>query len=264
MNKTGFILGCGALALLAASPAWASAWTQKKGETQVFLTGVYSNSDKGFDANGNVVEIDDYQKNEVYLLIEHGISDDLTVIANPSYRHVGIEGRDDDTSGLGYTELGARYRLGHGDRWVASVQGSIRIPGERRRDSLAQVGSTDTEYDLRGLVGGSFKLGAMDGFFDIQGGYRLRDGDAPNEWRGDVTLGIRPASKVQVIGQVFNTWSDGRGRGIFPSYRYHNAQLNLVYDVSDRVSLQLGGLATLGGRNALRERGATAGVWLRF
>lgn len=264
MNSSALALGCGALALLAAAPAGASSWTQKKGETAIYLTGIYSNSDRGFDADGRTVDIDDYEKIEAYLLVEYGITDDLTVLATPSYRHVGIAGRDDDTTGLGYTEVGARYRVAHGDRWVASLQGSARIPGERRRDSLAQVGSTDAEYDFRGLVGGSFRVGGMDGFVDVQGGYRLRDGDPPNEWRADISLGIRPAAKLQVIGQVFNTVSDGRGRGVFPSYRYHNANLSLVHDVSERVSFQLGALATLGGRNALRERGLTAGMWFRF
>lgn len=263
MNKASIGLAVAA-ALVPSGAAWASAWTQPQGSGQAILTGVYSSSDKGYDANGDTVEIDDYEKTEAYLLLEYGVTDDLTLMATPSFRHVEIKGAGDDTSGLGYTELGARYRLAHGDSWVASVQGSVRIAGEKRRDSLAQVGSTDSEYDLRGLVGTSFKLGGTDGFVDLQGAYRLRDGDPPNEYRADVTLGLRPAKRVQVLAQLFNTWSDGAGQGVFSSYRYHNAYLSAVYDVSPNVSVQLGGLATLGGRNALRERGLTGAVWFRF
>jgi len=254
----------GAAALLSASPAAASAWTHAAGEGQVILTGVTSHSDKGFNADGEIIQIPDYDKEELYLLAEYGITDDLTLIVNPSLRHVGIEDDPDDTSGFGYTELGARYRLAAGEGWVLSAQGSARIPGEKRRDSLAQVGSTDAEYDLRLLGGTGFKVGGMDAFVDVQAGYRLRDGDPPNEFRLDTTIGIRPAEKVQLFAQLFNTFSDGSGEGVFSSYRYHNAYLSAVYDLDEHWSLQLAGLATLGGENALRERGLMAGVWYRF
>jgi protein XagA len=263
MNRS--ILSAAALATLALPvPALASGWTQQKGHGQVIVTGVYSNSTRGYDGDGNVVDIDDYEKTEAYLLVEYGLTDDLTVIANPSFRHVGIDGASDNTTGLGYTEVGARYRLFEGDGWVLSLQGTARIPGARRRDSLAQVGSTDAEYDLRALVGKGFRLGGMDAFVDVQGSYRLRDGDPPNEVHADATFGVRTSERMQILVQSFNTLSDGAGEGVFRSYRYHNAQVSAVYDVSDRVSIQLGGLATLGGQNALRERGIVTGLWFSF
>lgn len=252
------------LALLHAVAADASPWTLRKGEGQAIVTGVYSHSARGFDADGNTVDIPDYDKQELYLLAEYGVTDDLTLLATPSFRHVGIAGRDDDTTGLGYTELGGRYRVASGSNWVASVQATARIPGTRRRDSLAQVGNTDAEYDVRAMGGVSFSLGSMPGFASLEGGYRVRDGDPPNEFRADATLGVRPAGRVLLYALVSNSWSDGAGQGVFDAYRYHNAFLNAVYDVSDRWSLQVGGLATVSGRNALRERGVTGGVWFHF
>lgn len=263
MKKTAIALAA-LTALILPKAAFASAWTQEAGKGQVIVTGVYSNSSKGYDGDGDVVDISDYEKLEAYALIEYGLTDDLTLMVNPSFRRVAIEGPGADTSGLGYTELGARYRVAHGDDWVASLQGTARIPGKKRTDSLAQVGSTDAEYDIRALVGKSFKLGGMDGFADVQGGYRLRDGDPPNEYHADISVGIRPAKKLQIIGQLFNTFSDGAGQGVFGSYRYHNAYLSAVYEIDPKLSLQFGGLATLGGKNALRERGLIGGLWYRF
>jgi opacity protein-like surface antigen len=264
MMKQLFAGAASLATLLGAAPASASAWTHAKGEGQAIVTAVYSHSDQRFDAQGDLVDIADYEKEELYLLLEYGVTDDLTVIASPSYRHVGIEGDPQDTSGLGYTELGARYKFAEGQSWVMSVQGTARIPGERRRDVLAQVGSTDAEYDLRLLGGSSFKVGEIDGFVDLQGGYRWRDGDPPDEFRLDTTIGIRPAPRVQVFAQLFNTFSNGAGEGIFPSYRYHNAYLSAVYDLDAHWSVQLAGLATLSGENALRERGVTVGLWYRL
>lgn len=235
-----------------------------KGQGQLLVTGVYSHSDHGFDANGKTIDIPDYDKQELYLLGEYGLTDDLTLIVAPSFRHVGIQGSADDTTGLGYTELGGRYRVVGGSHWVGSLQATARIPGAKRRDSLAQVGSTDAEYDVRALGGASFSIGRMPGFVNLEGGYRVRAGDPPNEYRADATLGIRPAKRVLIYTLWSNSWSDGAGKGVFQAYRYHNAFLNAAYDLNDRWSLQLGGLATVAGKNALRERGATGGVWFRF
>lgn len=251
------------LACILAAPAHASAWPQPQGEGQVIVTGVHSHSDKGFDAAGNTVDINDYDKTEAYVLVEYGVTEDLTVLATPSFSHVTVD-RGDKSSGPGYTELGARYRLASSDDTVLSVQGSFRIPGKKRRDSIAQIGATDSEIDLRALAGVSFKLGGKDGFVDFQPGYRIRNGGPPNEFRYDATFGIRPAPKLLLLAQSFNVISDGDGSGIFKRYRYSNLYASAVYDVAPKWSLQAGVLGTVAGRNSLRERGFLVGLWRRF
>ncbi|WP_300379116.1 transporter [Henriciella sp.] len=231
---------------------------------QVISTFYYSNSESGFDGDGDRVDISDYEKIELYLLTEYSLSEKTTLVLTPSFRSVSVEGNDEDSSGLGYFDIGLRQRLSAGADWSFSVQGTARIPGNGRRDSLAQVGNTDAEYDLRGRYIRSFSFGTDSGFIDVQGSYRFRAGDPPNEMHADFTAGYRPSPDLLVMAQSFNTFSDGRGRGIFDSYRYHNVQLSLVKDVTTNISLQLGALATLAGENALRERGVFGGVWVRF
>ncbi|MCJ2188867.1 transporter [Novosphingobium beihaiensis] len=260
-----------ALGLAAGAPAFAQTDLPEaaipadgKGHGQIIATFYYSNSDKGFDRNGKTIDIADYQKLELYLLAEYNVTDKLTLVATPSLRDISVEGSGNDTRGLGYTELGARYRLVQGNGWSLSAQGTARIPGDTRRDSLAQAGSTNMEYDLRLRGTYGFAVGRGSGFVDVQGAYRLRDGAPPNEYHADVTAGYRPVPDLLLMAQSFNTFSDGSGRGIFDRYRYHNIQLSIVKDIAPQVSLQAGWLATLGGENALRERGAFGGVWIRF
>lgn len=231
---------------------------------QAIATFYYSNSESGFDADGDRIDIADYRKIELYLLTEYSLSENTTLVLTPSFRDVSVEGSDDDTSGLGYFDIGVRQRLASGEDWSFAVQGTARIPGNGREDSLAQVGNTDAEYDLRGRFVRSAKVGSGYGFFDLQGSYRFRAGDPPNEMHADITAGYRPAPDTLLLAQSFNTFSDGRGQGIFDSYRYHNVQLSLVQDITPALSLQAGALATLAGENALRERGVFGGVWLRF
>lgn len=257
------VMAAAAVLFSAQSPASADPWTREKGHGQVHTTVYATDSARGFDDSGKVVDIPDYTKTEAYLLVEFGLTDNLTLIATPSFRAVSVE-NGDDTQGLGYTDLGARYRIASKDNWVLSVQGLLRVPGKRRRDSLAQVGSTDAEYEARVLVGRSFKIGNTDAFLDVQGAYRAREGAPPDEGKADLTLGARPRSDWLVMAQLFNTFSLGQGQSGFPQYRYHNFQLSVTKDLASNLSLQLGGMMTLDGRNALRERGLLTGLWFRF
>ena len=254
-------LAAGVLVLpFTAGIATAQAFTQEQGHGRVITSLLWSQSDKGFDDRGHVFDIADYQKTEVYFAAEYGVTDDLTLLVTPSLRDVSVQGGD-DSRGLGYTDVGARFRLAHGSDFVLSAQGLVRFPGMKRRDSLAQVGVTDTEYDLRLQGGYTFGRGS---FAIVEGGYRLRAGDPPNAINIDATLGIRAAPRLLLLASSYNAISDGAGRGVFRAYRYHNLYLSGAYDVGRHVTVQLGASGTLAGRNALRERGLLAGLWYRF
>ncbi|MGK2909197.1 MAG: hypothetical protein ACSLE1_05280 [Sphingobium sp.] len=251
-------------ALLYSAPAAAGAWNQEQGKGQVIVTGLYSHSDKGFSANGHVTDIDDYEKYEAYLLLEYGLTDDITLLVNPSLTHQGSDGSSDDVSGLGYTEAGARYRVAQGTTTVLSLQGTTRIAGETQSGSLAQLYQVKTEFDTRALIGKSFTIATRPAFIDVQAGYRFRSGGPPNEFRADATLGYRPAKGLLLLAQSFNVFSDGSGSRLLNSYRYHNLYLSGVYEIDRKWSVQIGGLGTLAGKNALRERGLVTGLWYRF
>lgn len=241
----------------------AQAFVQRQGEGRVIVTAIYSDSDRAFNANGRSVPILGYEKVELYAAGEYGLTDDLTLLLTPSYRSVSVAG-DVDTRGLNFVEAGARYRIGEAGGTTFSLQGTVRVPGATRRDALGQVGNVATEIDLRGQAGAGFGPNGAAGFVIGELGYRIRTEDPPDEFHADLTLGLHLAPRWTLIANSYNTISNGRGRGVFTDYRYHNLYLGLVHDVSPTVAVQAGGLATLAGKNALRERGLFGGFWLRF
>ena len=249
-----------AAALCCSGPAYAQAFTQPKGEGRVITSVTWSNSGRAFDDRARSVDIADYDQLNVYLIGEYGATDDLTLLLTPSFRSVQVRGASDST-GLGYTDVGARHAVARGSNFVVSLQGLVRIPGMTRRDVLAQIGQTDMEYDLRAQGAVTFGKGS---FVNLEGGYRLRAGDPPNAYNIDATVGIRATPKLLLLVNSFNAISDGDGRGVFRRYRYHNAYAGAAYDVSRRLTLQAGVLGTVAGRNALRERGLFAAAWVRF
>ncbi|MEJ5976709.1 hypothetical protein WG901_08690 [Novosphingobium sp. PS1R-30] len=246
---------------IAPGVAHAQAFTQPAGQGRVITSVIHTKSDKIFDDNGAATDVPDISKTEIYLQGEYGVTDDLTVLLTPSFRFISVEGGA-DSANLGYTDIGARYRVLNDDNVVLSLQGKVRIPGQTQRNSLAQIGQTDAEYDFRGQLAYTFGQGS---FVSVESGYRVRAGEPPNEFHVDATVGIRASEKFLITANSFNVISDGRGSGIFSSpHRYHNLFLGGAYDVSSHVTLQLGVTGTIDGRNALRERGAFASVWTRF
>jgi len=250
-----------ALTFLAPSQALrAQAFTQEKGEGRVIATAIYTSSDKAFDGDGNTIDIPDYDKLEVYLLGEYGVTDDLTLLLTPSFRSVSIEDGS-DSSGLGYTDLGARYRVFQKGNVTFSLQGLARIPGNTQENNFAQIGQTDVEFDFRGQAAATF---GSSNFAILEAGYRLRAGDPPDEFHVDATVGVKAADRLWVILNSFNTVSNGRGEGVYEKLRYHNVYLGAAYELTPQVTVQAGVVGTLAGENALRERGGFASLWFKF
>jgi hypothetical protein len=253
------------LAAAMAGPAIGGAWTQSKDKGQTIAQGTFTRSTRQFDDNGDAVPIPRYDKFEMNVLIEYGLTDWLTVMTQPQLMWTGIAAPTDaEASGLGYTDIGARARLWSDKDSVFSAQAFARFSGQHDETNPAEVGKTDPELDLRALYGRAFTLAGWSAFTDAQLGYRFRFDDPPNEIRLDLTFGIRPDPKLLLLAQSFNTFSDGSAEGVFEDGREHKIQLSAVWDFDEVWSLQLGGIATVAGENALRERGVIAALWRKF
>lgn len=246
--------------------AFAGAWTLDAGQAVAIVTGTLTRSGEAFDGSGNTQPTARYSKNELQALFEFGATSWLTLMLAPSLQHVGIAAPfEAQRSGLGYTDLGARARLGGGDSWVVSAQTTLRVPGTVDRPNPAAIGYTDPEVDVRVLFGYSFKAGTWPAFIDVQVAQRFRLGGPPDEFRADFTLGVRPQDRWLVLLQSFNVISEGAGSlPFFPSYSYSKLQLSAVYSVTPKLSLQVGGYTTYWGQNALQENGLVLGAWYKF
>jgi hypothetical protein len=235
--------------VLAPATAWAGAWTLDAGTGQL----------------GGLTPIPTYNKFEFTGLLEYGATDWLTLMVAPQFQHIDIAAPIDAArTGLGYTDLGARAKLLDWDQWVFSVQTTLRLPGTSDRDNPAAIGYTDTQVDVRALVGRSFRLGPWPAYVDLEVAQRFRTQGAPDEFRADFTLGVQPAPRWTVLAQSFNVISEGAGTWGYPSYDYYKLQLSAVYALTPTVSLQLGGFTAYTGRNALQENGVVFGAWFKF
>ena len=255
-----------ALCVLSAPyPARGGAWTLDAGTGQVVIAATPSSGDRVFDGARTLTSIPSYNKFELQGLIEYGATDWLTLILMPSLQHVDIAAPiDARRTGFDYTEFGGRAKLYEWDSWVFSMQATLRLPGTRDSGNPAAFGYTDTEADVRALVGKSFTIAALPAFIDLEAAQRFRTDGAPDEFHADVTLGIRPAAKWLLLAQSFAVVSQGAGTWGPPSYDYEKLQLSAVYQLTPAWALQFGGFTAFAGRNTLQENGIVLGAWLRF
>ena len=243
------------------STASAGAWTLPAGAGQIMLTTTTGTSDHLFGFGS----IPRYNKTEMQALIEYGFTDRFTGILIPGLQHVDIAAPiSAERTGLGYTELGGRYKVFQGDAWVVSGQATVRVPGTRDSSNPAAVGYTDFETDVRALFGYSFAVGSWPAFIDLQLAQRFRAGTPPDELRFDATFGVRPAPRWLVLAQSFNVMSEGAGGPPFGRYDYYKFQLSGVYELTADWSVQAGAFTTYAGSNALQENGLIFGAWYRF
>jgi len=243
----------------------AGAWTQQQGHGLVIISVDHSRASLGFDDDGQSEPIEGFQKTELRAYLEYGLTNRVTLVAQPEWRQKEIgEGPGDKVNGLGRVDAGARLRLWQNDASVVSVQATARMPGARDTIAPANGGDTDWEGDVRGLYGRGFTLAGRHAFVDMQLGYRVRLGNAADEVRFDLTTGIDITPKVLALLQSFNTLSVGDVDAPFLLANEHKASASIVYRFDENWSFQLGGLITIAGRNALQERGGSVAIWRSF
>jgi hypothetical protein len=260
-RSIAFVLGL----LSGPSAALAGAWTLPEGTGQVIATATASTSTSIFDGAGAVTSAQRYNKDELNILAEYGLTNQFTVIFQPGLQHVDIAPPTSaERTGLGYTDIGGRYQFLQSNEWVLSGQAVLQIPGTTDRSNPAAIGYTDVQFDIRALLGHSFMIGAMPAFIDLEVAQRQRGDGAPNEFRADGTFGVQVSPRWTLLAQSFNVISEGQVSPIFGSYEYFKLQLSAVYALTATWSLQGGGYTAYAGRNALQESGAVLGVGHRF
>jgi protein XagA len=247
--------------------AWAGAWTMPEDTGQILTTFTTSTATAGLEGSHGLVSIPRYSKDELSVLLEYGITDELTAILNPGLQHVDIAPPiSAERTGLGYTEFGARYAFWQPQTWVFSGQATLRLPGTTDTSNPAAIGYTDVEADLRLLAGHNFQIAGLPSFFDVEVAERIRTAGYPSEFRVDGTLGVKIFPQWTLLAQSFNVISEGAGLNpLFGgSYDYFKFQLSALYAINHDWTLQGGLFTTYAGDNAIQENGIILGVWHRF
>ena len=229
-----------------------------------FITGIgFSEGSRRFDSGGVARPTPAYRKITASGYLEYGWRPWLTLVAAPTLaRQNGVAANQ--VTGSDGSAFGARLLLYGRPGLVVSLQALVQPPlGGDRASQLASGGGRALATDVRLQFGRGFALGTWPAFVDIAPGGRLRADPFPSEARLDVAFGLRPIPTVMFLLQDFSSFAPSRGVAVQRTF-YSKVQGSLVYDISRRWSVQLGGFRTITGRNAVREMGPLIAVWVRL
>lgn len=252
-----------AISVLLPAHAMAGAWTLERGKTKAFVVSTFTYGDQGFDDDGHLITVPEYQKFELTAALEHGVRPWLTVLLKGELREETV-----DTlvvprlmlpvaKSFGSVSGGARLRLYKAPNWVFSTQWTAMSGGF---DDAGQSAPSDgAAVEARALLGVGRTVLGKHAFADIQGAYRVGlKSDDSDEMRFDVTIGSQLTPRTLVLGQTFSTFE------VNAPVHYHKVGVSAVRQLNERVQIEVGGLATVYGRNALQEFGGKVGFWYNF
>lgn len=253
----------GALVLLGARrAAVAGAWTLPEGSGLMIAT-LFGWSGNGAPWGGGKGVPQTRFDAEAY--VEYGLTDDWTIFGQTALEHYALGHPTRSVyTGLDYSEIGLRRRLWSTGEWVFSGEATLFLPGAYNPAAPAQEGNTGGAGEGRLMAGTNFHLGPWPGFLDAQLGYRLRTAGPPDEWHGDLTVGVKPWPGFMLMLQEFTTISTASDNPSFPSWRQSVVEASLVVPLADRWSIQFGLFTTVAAVRTNTERGAALAVWRRF
>lgn len=257
---------CLAFSMAAVSPAVAGPWPVPEGEVFAVNTLTFHRADNGDDGRGLSTGDGTLTRWEYSPYIEYGLTDTITLGANPRFQHVVQEtGQGDNTTtGFGDLDLFARTVAWRDDYSILAFQGLVKVPTGYDKDANPALGNGQVDLDPRVLFGHGFSLGSWPSFAEVQLGYRYRFGDPSDEVRVDTTIGTNPTDDIMVMLQTFNIVGISNETNNGSDFDLYKVQFSGVYDVTPNVALQLGGYSEVAGRNINLGEALFTAVWLRF
>lgn len=251
-----------ALLATAAAPsaAYASAWTQPKGQGQVIVKWEDMRAERGFDPSGSLADLPgDRTDRALGVFAEYGLTDRLTVQFKGDWQ----DGRDVfiDYEGRGPVELGLTWQAFRDEKTAVSLYAGYADAGEGRNAGYAAPGEGQGDWEVRASVGRNLQgvggpWAPERSFVELQTARRMRAG-LPDETRLDLTLGGHFGRDWMVLSQAFGGMTDDDGA------RWLSVETSVVRRFGD-WSVQAGWREAVAGRETPESRGWVLAVWRRF
>lgn len=262
------------LLCLIASVSHAGAWTQavKQG---LFIPNIsYYSTSKFFDNYGNKQSQNKYSKYELNPYVEYGLHDKLTIGANiflqRASQYDSDKAKNQPNWGIGDSEFFLRKEIWQKNDFVFSIEPILKLPSLDKKSDQPQIGSKNYDTELTFSGGYSFKAWQFDHFINLDVGYRHRFGTPHDQLKFAATAGILITKNTKIMTQFFSTsrlknaqqstFTQSSG----DDYDLAKLQISTIYEVDDKLSLQVGAFSHIAGRNIGGGNGAILSANQRF
>lgn len=261
-GSIGLALLCAGLAV---SPSWAGAWVREAGTGLLISQLSYYVVEGGFDDRGLPLGGARFERAELSLYVEYGLTDAWTIGAQPRFQTLKTQGPGYayDRDGLGDWDVFIRRRLFEKGRWALATQATVKFGDGYGTERPPAGGNGALEFEPRLAVGRSVgRSWAGEGYVNLETGYRVLSEGYTDQWRIDGTLGWQPPrTKWRVLLETQNTFAAGSGRA---GYDLARVRTSLLRPLRETLFFQAGHSADLAGSHIGLGQGAFFALWLQF
>lgn len=253
------------------SAAMAAAWTRGEGQFLFLVPAEYYVATEQFDDDGDRVDRRRFTQLEISPYLEYGLTDYLTLGAQPKFRRVELDtdAGEIDNSGLAEADLFTRLRLWQQDQAAFSIQGLVKLPVQADEDDALPLGFEQVDAELSAAFGNRhpFEFGTI--FYNLELGFRKRFETPADEVHGDAFIGWTDGAWT-VLVQSLNTAgisSELSTREVLtsePEYTRFKAQLTVAYRLTEQASIVAGAATTYAGTNVGAGNSGFLGVSWSF
>jgi len=228
---------------------------------QVIAELTFSEANVAYDAFGRAGAVPAWRKFELSTYAEYGLTESVTLVGDPSWFTFHAKPPGVSRTRIGVAEAGARVKVVEWGDNILSAQATARYAAGGRGVAEFSDIRDRAQVDARLLFGRKMEVLGLGGYVDVQVGFRSR-AVFGNQFRFDATWAVRPLERTTLMLQSFTAIAPGRlGDRFMLSQK---VKASVVYDLTDSLSVQFGGLMALRGVNSAFERGIVTAMWWKF
>lgn len=257
-------VGILAVILLATNkPCLAGAWPVPRGTTLAIIDFQTSNSNEQYGPSGKLVSRRGYQKIEIAPYIEHGLSDELTLIgrANLLKQSIEIPGSVKASTTINEVEAGFRYHVYTLSDMLFSLQSGLILHTARQGDDAYDSQSGDLDKKFGVLLGRSSTIFGIPSFNSLETSYIFHDHTKPDEVKTDAVLGFGLGEGTLLMIKSLNSFSVGTTPAMPSNINSSKIGVQLMERVHPLLSMGGAITQTIAGQNTTRETLFSISLW---
>lgn len=210
-----------------------------------------------------------YRKTEISSYLELGLFDSLTAIgelAHTKERSELIVGTFEN-NGISRLKAGFRYSIGTWEDILFSVQPLVTLHLEDINENPVAIHNGDMDAELAFVLARSDEIFGLDTFSVQEVGWSFRDSGRPDEFRADVTFGVKPRPGTMFLLKSLNA----AAIEALPNekvYRANKLAFSVVQALPKKImpgaSIETGVERLIDGEGTIEETAYRIGLWYRF
>ncbi len=249
-------------------------WARGKDKIYTSAAVGLATADQGFDARGNTGVLgeadipEDFTDRALYLYLEYGLTDDLTIIASTFAKSmtVGSLIGSYSTTGLSDITTTLRYTIPIRGALKVSPEIGLKLPTGYDENAAPPLGSG--KFDSR--IGSSFGLSldpVIPGYIGASFGFSFKGGPISNETYGHLEAGLRPIeklflrSRLDFINSTSNSGSENNSQlGLVLEQAYYTAGPGVTFILNEQIQINADLRWTVAGRTTAKLSSGIIGI----